>query len=200
MDRMKRHAPAAERNREPILEVLRRVLPELGRALEIASGSGEHAVHFARSLPGIVWQPSDPDPGALASIEAWRGEAGLTNLLAPITLDTSEEWSAPPADAIVCINMIHIAPWQACEGLLRGSALLLPPGGLLYLYGPFRFDGRFTAPSNEAFDASLRARDPSWGVRDLAEVTALAITRGFVPGEVIAMPANNHSVIFHRGA
>jgi cyclopropane fatty-acyl-phospholipid synthase-like methyltransferase len=200
---VKRHAPATARNRDPILAVLREVLPAHARVLEIASGSGEHAVHFAQHLPGVTWQPSDPEAGARASIDAYRAEAALPNLLPPIALDAaSTAWSdaAPPSDAIVCINMIHIAPWEACEGLVRGAARLLPPGGVLFLYGPYRFSGSFTAPSNAEFDASLRARDPRWGVRDLDDVTALAARHGFARDRVVAMPANNHSVVFTRQA
>lgn len=198
----KRYAPATDRNREPILAVLRDVLPSSGIVLEIASGSGQHAAFFAPRLPRVTWQPSDPDPAALASIEAWRAEAGASNLRSPIRIDvTQDDWGALEAAAIVCINMIHIAPWAACEGLFRGAQrLLLTEGAPLYLYGPFRFDGRFTAPSNEAFDASLRSSDPSWGVRDLADVTALAERHGFAREAVIPMPANNHSIVFRRGA
>jgi hypothetical protein len=197
----KRFAPATDRNREPILAVLRDVLPASGIVLEIASGSGQHAAFFAPRFPSLAWQPTDPDPDALASIEAWRAEAGAPNLRSPLQIDVRlDDWGIEPAAAIVCINMIHIAPWAACEGLFRGASRLLPAGAPLYLYGPFRFDGRFTAPSNEAFDASLRDRDPSWGVRDLTDVTALAKERGFDREAVIPMPANNHSVVFRRAA
>lgn len=196
---MKRHAPATQRNRTFILDVLRRVLAGRREVLEIASGTGEHAVFFAAELPGVVWQPSDPDPGALASIDAHRLEAGLPNLAPARRLDVTEDaWGVERADALVCINMIHIAPWSAAEGLFRGAARLLGEGAPLVLYGPFRFGGQFTAPSNEAFDASLRARDPAWGVRDLDDVTALAERAGFTRTEVIAMPANNHTVVFRR--
>jgi SAM-dependent methyltransferase len=193
----RRFAPAAARNREPILDVLRAHLPASGTALEIASGSGEHAVAFAAAFPTLVWQPSDPDPANRASIAAWIAAAGTPNLLPPIDLDaTAEIWPLATADAVVCINMIHIAPWAACLGLLRGAARLLAPGGLLYLYGPFKRDGAHTAPSNAAFDESLRARDPAWGVRDLDEVREAA--EGFAPPTVVAMPANNLSVLFRR--
>jgi SAM-dependent methyltransferase len=193
----RRFAPAAARNREPILDVLRAHLPASGTALEIASGSGEHAVAFAAAFPTLVWQPSDPDPANRASIAAWIAAAGTPNLLPPIDLDaTAEIWPLATADAVVCINMIHIAPWAACLGLLRGAARLLAPGGLLYLYGPFKRDGAHTAPSNAAFDESLRARDPAWGVRDLGEVIEAA--EGFAPPAVVAMPANNLSVLFRR--
>lgn len=193
----RRFAPAAARNREPILAVLRGHLPASGTALEIASGSGEHAVAFAAAFPSLVWQPSDPDPANRASIAAWIAAEGSPNLLPPVDLDaTAEIWPLATADAVLCINMIHIAPWAACIGLLRGAARLLAPGGLLYLYGPFKRDGAHTAPSNAAFDESLRARDPAWGVRDLDEVSEAA--EGFVPPTVVAMPANNLSVLFRR--
>src|SRR5687768_4652704 len=188
---MKQHAPAAARNREPIREVLARHLPASGVVLEIASGTGEHAVHMARAFPGITWQPSDIDDRALASIAAWQAEAALPNLRAPVRFDVAGEW--PAADAVVCINMIHIAPWEASLALFAGAARVLPPGGLLFTYGPYRFDGR-TAPSNDEFDQSLRGRDPRWGVRDVRDLQAIAT--GFTLAEVIAMPANNHSLVW----
>jgi SAM-dependent methyltransferase len=187
------------RNRDSILAVLQRFLPASGFILEIASGTGEHAVHFARGLPGVIWQPSDPDPESLASIAAHRAAAKLPNLLPPLELNvTSAQWPVEKADAMVAINMIHIAPWTASEGLMAGAESLLPPGGVLYLYGPFKENGAHTAPSNEAFDRSLRMRDPSWGVRDLEEVIALAGRHSLDFVERIAMPANNLSVIFRR--
>ncbi len=197
---MKQHAPAALRNREPILGVLREVLPSQGRVLEIASGTGEHAVYFARALPGIEWQPTDVDPIALASIAAHRDDAALPNLLPPRVLDASagDFGELSPIDAIVCINMIHIAPWTACQGLLAGAAGALPPGGPLVFYGPFRFDGVFLAASNQAFDQALRDRNPSWGVRDLTLVTKSAERVGFEREQLIALPANNHCVVFRR--
>lgn len=197
---MKRHAPATERNREPILAVLRDVLPPAGVALEIAAGSGEHAVFFASRLPGITWAPTDPDLDSLASIAAHRAEAHLANLDEPRRVDVTEPgWARElAADAVVCINMIHIAPWEACLGLLAGASALLAPGSPLFLYGPYRFDGAFTAASNAAFDASLRERDPRWGVRDLAEVTRAAEAAGFTRASVVALPANNHAVVFRR--
>jgi SAM-dependent methyltransferase len=193
-------APAAERNAEPIRAVLARVLPPRGLVLEVASGSGQHAIHMARAFPRVTWQPSDPDPNAQDSIAAWRDEAALPNLLPPIELDvTREPWPIAAADAMVCINMIHIAPWEAALALFRGAGRLLPDGGLLYLYGPYRFHGAFTAPSNAAFDASLRARDPAWGVRDLDDIEPAAAAAGFRLEETVAMPANNHSLLFRRG-
>ena len=158
--------------------------------LELASGSGQHAVHFAAALPGITWQPSDVDPEALRSIEAYRLEAALDNLRAPIELDSSQDvWPIQRADAIVSINMVHISPWESCEGLFAGAARLLPDGGPLVLYGPFRFAGRFTAPSNEAFDASLRSRDARWGVRDLGDLDALGDQVGLRRESIVEMPA-----------
>jgi Protein of unknown function (DUF938) len=196
----KRHAAATTRNREPILEVLRRVLPADGTVLEIASGTGEHATYFAKHLPHLVWQPSDASRDALLSIETWRAESSPANLRAPVALDAcSEAWGVDQAAAVVCINMIHIAPWRACEGLMRGASRVLRPGeGVLYLYGPFMRDGAHTAPSNEAFDRDLRARDPSWGVRALETVTVEARRNGLERVEVVAMPANNLSVVFRR--
>jgi hypothetical protein len=195
----KRHSPSAARNREPILAVLRRVLPATGVVLEIASGAGEHAVHFAAALPRVAWQPTDPDPDSRRSIAAWRAEAALPNLREPLALDvTQPDWPLARADAVVCINMIHISPWSATLALFAGAARLLPPNAPLFLYGPFRQPSVPTAPSNEAFDASLRDRNPEWGLRDLAEVTAVAQTRGFTAAEVVEMPANNLSVIYRR--
>jgi Protein of unknown function (DUF938) len=199
--RVKRHAPATARNREHILDVLARALPPSGVVLEIASGSGEHAAFFAARMPGLTWQPSDADADARASVEAYRAESGLANLLAPLTIDARSDvasWGIAHAEAIVCVNMIHIAPWASCEGLMRGAAHLLGEGGVLYLYGPFKRDGRHTAPSNESFDLGLRARDPSWGVRDLADVTREAAANGLAFVEVVEMPANNLSVVFVR--
>jgi cyclopropane fatty-acyl-phospholipid synthase-like methyltransferase len=195
---MKRHAPATRRNRDPIFEILARVLPPSGVVLEIGSGSGEHAVYFADKLPHLRWQPSDEDDEARASIEAYRAEAELPNLRAPLRIDArDDDWGIERVDAVVSINMIHIAPWAACQGLLRGAARVLPPFGVFFLYGPFRRDGAHTAPSNARFDESLRARDAAWGVRDLGEVTLSAAAHGFACAEVVEMPGNNLSVVFH---
>lgn len=195
------YAPATARNREPILQVLRRHLPSRGLVLDIASGSGEHVAHFSPSFPGLVFQPSDPDAQARASIDAWTAALGLANVRPAITLDTTAEaWPIAAADAVLCINMIHISPWSAAEGLMRGAARLLPAGGVIYLYGPYRRDGGHTAPSNAAFDQSLRARNPEWGVRDLEAVSALAATHGFGPPTIEQMPANNLSLVFLKGA
>ena len=194
-------SPAVARNRDPILAVLRRVLPAQGTVLEIASGTGEHAVYFAATLPHLTWQPSDPDADARASIAAYREAAQLPNLKPVLAVDArAPAWPVTQADAIVSINMIHIAPWSAAEGLMAGAGRLLAGGGVLYLYGPFKENGAHTAPSNAAFDASLRARDPQWGVRDVDEVAALAERSGLMLVERVAMPANNLSLVFQRHA
>ena len=193
---MKQHAPATERNREAIGDVLERVLPAAGTVLEIASGTGEHAVAFARRFPALIWQPSDVDATSLASIRAWRADIGLPNLCEPIALDVhATTWPLETADAITCINMVHISPWSASLGLFAGAARLLPSGALLYLYGPYLIDGA-TAPSNLAFDRSLKSRDPRWGVRELRDLEAAATE--FRLDDVVAMPANNHSLVFRR--
>ena len=192
-------APAVARNRDAILSVLRRVLPGTGTVLEVASGSGEHAVHFARALPHLIWQPSDPEPAALRSIAAHARAAGLANLRDPLHLDAAApDWPVSRADALVCINMIHIAPWSAAEGLIANAGRLLPEGATLVLYGPFREEGSPTAPSNEAFDADLRARDPRWGLRQVEAVDRLAQTNGLALAERIEMPANNLTLVFRR--
>lgn len=202
-------APPTQRNREPILTVLRRVLPESGTVLEVASGTGEHAAFFAPRLKPRLWLPSDCNPLHLDSIAAWRDYVGVQTLLSPVHLDaTADRWSIErtpppqlqdsPISAIVCINMIHIAPWSAGLGLLAGAGRILPAGGLLYLYGPFKEGGRHTAPSNEAFDAMLRDRDPAWGVRDLETVIEVADSEGLTWLETVEMPANNRSILFRK--
>lgn len=195
-----RASPSTARNRDPILAILREHLPESGFVLEIASGAGEHAVHAARTLPQVTWQPTDLDAEALASIAAWRDHADLPNLEAPLSLDASapESWPVDRADAMVAINMIHIAPWAATQGLMTGAGRILPQGGLLFLYGPYLDPAVETAPSNLAFDASLKSRNPAWGLRSLEEVTALAGTQGLELAERIEMPANNLSLIFRK--
>ncbi len=198
---VRQFAPAAARNRDPIWSVLQPQLPETGLVLEVASGSGEHAVHFAqRSGAGLVFQPSDPDPQARASIDAWTAATGLDNIRPALALDaTAELWPIAHADAVLCFNMIHIAPWEAAIGLVHGAARVLSRGGLLFLYGPFKRDGRHTAPSNAAFDRDfLRVRNSAWGVRDLEAVAALAAAQGFGTPDVLEMPANNLSVLFRR--
>jgi SAM-dependent methyltransferase len=196
----RRFAPATFRNREPIYAVLKRHLPLHGHVLEIASGTGEHVVHFANACgPGLTFQPSDPDPAARASIDAWGADSGCRNVLPAIALDAASNiWPVEAADAVLCINMVHIAPWQAAVGLFRGAGRLLAPDGFLFLYGPFRRGGCHTAPSNEAFDEGLRQKNSEWGVRDLEAVIELAEGNGFGPPEIVEMPANNLSVIFRR--
>ena len=192
-------APAASRNRQPILDVLRPALPPRGLILELASGTGEHVAFFARAMPHLQWQPSDPDEQARRSIDAWAAEAETPNIRPAIALDVRQQvWPLDHADAILCINMVHISPWAATIGLMRGAGRLLEAGGLLYLYGPYRCDGQHTAPSNAAFDADLRARDPSWGVRDLEEVSAEAAANGLALDRIVSMPANNLSLLFVR--
>lgn len=195
-----RVSPSTARNREPILEVLAPRLPARGLVLEIAAGAGEHAVLNAAALRHLQWQPTDPDPEALISIAAWRDHAALPNLLPPLRLDASDpdSWPVAQADAVVNINMIHISPWAAAEGLMAGAGRLLPAGGLLYLYGPYLEADVETAPSNLAFDQSLKDRNPAWGLRRLDDVTALAARHGLTLAERIAMPANNLSVIFRK--
>jgi hypothetical protein len=196
---MKRVAPAAERNKAPIAEVLAEVLPAAGVALEIASGSGQHAAFFAAAFPSLTWQPSDLDPDNLASIEAYVGEAGLPNLRPPIRLDAAaDDWPVVRVDAVVCINMIHISPWSACLGLLRGAGRVLPQGHPLVLYGPFAIDGDYTAASNVAFDQRLRQENAAWGVRELREVERAGLDAGLALERVVPRPANNHVVVFRR--
>jgi SAM-dependent methyltransferase len=195
----RRSAPAALRNREPIAALLPGILPEAGNVLEIASGTGEHAAFFARQFPSLTWQPTDPDEGAIASIRAWRAESDLPNLCEPLMLDAeSPDWPVDRADAILCINMVHISPWAATLGLLTGAGRLLPPGAPLILYGPYRRAGVPTAPSNEGFDRSLRSRDPRWGLRDVESVAAEAVARGLSFERLFEMPANNLTIIFRR--
>lgn len=196
----RRSAPHVARNAEPIAEVLGEILPPRGLVLEVASGTGEHAVHFARRFPKLLWQPSDPEPAALRSIEAWRAEAGLFNLLPAVSLDTrAAEWPVERADAILAINLLHISPWRATEGLMRGAGRLLEAGAPLYIYGAFRRVGTETALSNEAFDADLKARNPEWGLRDLESVAEAAAAHGLALERVVEMPANNISLIFRKG-
>ena len=191
--------PATARNRAPILEVLARVLPTRGTVLELASGSGEHAIFFAAALPALTWQPSDPDLTHVASIDAWRASEAIANVAPALHLDVHAlPWPLARVDAIFCANMIHIAPWSACLALLDGASASLTAAAPLVLYGPFREGGEHSAPSNESFDASLRARDPRWGVRDLDEVLAEARARGLLHDETVRMPANNLTVVLRR--
>ena len=195
----RQYAPAATRNRGPILNVLRSILPLSGPVFEVASGTGEHAVHFARAFPNLNWQPSDPSKGSRRSIDAWIVAERLENVRRPLDLDAAcDSWPIAHATAVVCINMIHISPWAATEGLIRGASRILDAGAPLYLYGPFRQPAKPIAPSNAVFDEDLRNRDPRWGLRDLDEVAASAGYHGFVLARVVEMPANNLSVIFRK--
>jgi hypothetical protein len=198
----KQVSPSAARNLAPIIEVLGPRLPREGPVLEIASGTGQHIAAFARSFPQLAFQPSDPNPSARASIEAWRIEAGAENLLEPLDLDvTAPDWWAAvdgPVAALIAINLIHISPWSATEGLFAGAGRLIAEGGLVYLYGPYKRDGAHTAPSNEAFDASLRRTDPAWGLRDIADVADIAAGNGLLLEEIVPMPANNFSLLFRK--
>jgi SAM-dependent methyltransferase len=193
---VKRHAPATERNRDVIAETLARVLPTEGLVLEVASGTGEHAVHFAKLFPALTWQPSDPDPIALASINAWRADSNVPNMRPAMLLDASADWPVAQADAVVCINMTHISPWAATVGLLRNVARLLPPSAVLFIYGPFNQHGVPLAGSNAAFDTSLRQQNPEWGLRYVEDIVEEADNVGLRLNRVIAMPANNLSLVF----
>ncbi len=195
----RQYAPATLRNRDFILGILRDVLPTKGLVLEIASGSGEHVVHFARNFPNLVFQPSDCEPDALQSVAAWVKATWVTNVRTPVVLDASQSsWPVASADGIICINMIHISPWEVTLGLVRGAAAILPSTAPLYLYGPFRREGFAMTPSNQAFDRSLRDRNPTWGLRDLEAVAAVAQSVGFSVPTITEMPANNLSVVFGR--
>ena len=193
---VKRHAPATERNRDVIAETLARVLPTEGLVLEVASGTGEHAVHFAKLFPALTWQPSDPDPIALASINAWRADSNVPNMRPAMLLDASADWPIAQADAVVCINMTHISPWAATVGLLRNVARLLPPSAVLFIYGPYKQRDVPLAESNAAFDASLRQQNAEWGLRYVEDIAEEAHKFGLRLDPVIAMPANNLSLIF----
>lgn len=196
---LRRSSPAAMRNRGPILEVLRSILPGSGMVLEVASGTGEHVVYFANHFPSLEWQPTDPSSAARASISAWIAAEALTNILPPLDIDvTHRAWKAGRASAIVAINLLHISPWGATIGLLRGASKILPLGGPLYLYGPFRRQDRPFEPSNQAFDDDLRSRDPNWGIRGLEDVIQLAVQFDLALDRLVEMPSNNMSVIFRR--
>ena len=192
-------APAAERNKQPILEVLRRVLPARGRVLEIGSGTGQHLVHFAKALSDLSWQPSDPDPDYRRSIAYWSRLENLANAMPPLALDIcSKPWPIAAADAIVCINVLHVSPWAATEALFEGARDVLTSAGVLLLYGPYRRHGWHTALSNEKFDAALRAHNLEWGVHDVEEIADVAARAAFVMGKPVAMPANNFSLVFRK--
>lgn len=198
-DAAKRHAPATLRNRDAIAAVLADWLPASGMVLEVASGSGEHVIHFAAAFPDLVWQPSDPDPAARASIAVWSAEAGFANVAPPLAIDAmAADWPLARADALLCINMVHISPWDATRGLFDDAGRLLSSGAPLILYGPYIEPGVPTADSNLAFDASLRARNPAWGLRDTDAVKAVAADAGFAFAERRAMPANNLMLLFRR--
>jgi hypothetical protein len=194
-----RDHPASHRNKQPIADALAGVLPATGLVFEVASGTGVHALHFARVFPNLEWQPSEGDSELVAPLAARIADAALPNLRAPLSFDVHEP-RAPleRADAVVCINMIHIAPWSACEALLRHASALLAPGAPLVLYGPYMRDGVHTAPSNAEFDRDLKARNPAWGLRDLGDVDALARNHGFTLALTVGMPANNLSVVWRR--
>lgn len=194
----RQHSPSTARNREPILAVLRRALPEQAKVLEIASGAGEHAAFLAEAMPGWRWQPSDPDAAARASIAAWC--EGLGNVAAPIEIDArAADWGVEgPFDAVIAINMIHISPWEATLGLMAGAGRLLRAGGVLFTYGAYRRGGVHTAPSNEQFEQWLKGRDPAFGVRDMADVEAVAAAEGLRLRDIVEMPANNFSLVFER--
>ena len=196
---MKLHSAAAERNQTPILHVLQGVLPAEGCVLELAAGSGQHAVAFARAFPGLRWRPTDRDPAALASIAAHRDEAGLANLEAPGPLDLLDRpWAVEPPDAILAINVLHIAPWAVAEALFGEAGRLLPAGGVLITYGPYRFGATPLAPSNVAFDEGLRARDPAWGIRAVEDLAALGAAAGLGLAAALALPANNHALVWRK--
>lgn len=199
----RQYAPATQRNRQPIWEILSQVLVGKSNILEIASGTGEHAVYFANQLKSCRWIPSDPNPLSRDSITAWKKAESVANLDLPLSIDVTEvNWQQQVAqqdiNAIVNINMIHIAPWQACLRLMKGAGQILPPDGVLYLYGPYKRNGEHTAPSNANFDRSLRSRNPEWGIRDLETVIEVAAAQNLRLQQVVEMPANNLSVIFSR--
>ena len=194
------HSIYAERNRVPILEVLRRVLPARGSVLEIASGTGQHIEYFAQSLPGLYWIPSDPDPTHRASISARISAAALENVDEPLDLDVLADWPRLFVDAVIVANLLHISPPETLSALCEGAARMMPPGGVLHIYGPFKRHGAHTSEGNTAFDRSPRERNPAWGIRDLERVIAVAAASGFVNREIIDMPANNFSVVFDLAA
>jgi len=203
---VKKHAPAALRNRDPILALLKQVLPAEGTVIEVAAGTGQHAVYFAPALAPRVWLPSDPEAENIASIDGWRRDEPADNLRKPIALDVTEAvWPVesdppePPISAIVAINLVHIAPWAAAEGLMAGAGRILPAGGVIALYGPFMVEGAHTADSNAAFDEHLKAQDPAWGLRDVADVIALAEREGLAHRRTEEMPANNLCLVFEKG-
>jgi hypothetical protein len=198
-DDLRRWAPATLRNREPILELLRKIVPASGRVLEVASGTGEHIVYFAHHLPNLQWLPSDASLAARQSIRAWAEAERLPNVDEPLELDAAHSaWPVDHAAVVICINMIHISPWEATVGLMRGAMQVLPAGGPLYFYGPFRRPDRPLEPSNEAFDRDLRNRDATWGLRELDKVIACGSKYGLTFEACVDMPANNLSIVFRK--
>ncbi|CAA2143787.1 hypothetical protein HYPP_04414 [Hyphomicrobium sp. ghe19] len=202
VDRLTEHrlvSPSAERNKGPVADLLTRLLPDHGLVLEVSSGTGQHIVHFAQQMPYLHWQPTERDEESLRSIAGWRAAKALPNVGEPLRLDVIDQpWPIGFASAVICLNMIHIAPWSAAEALIRGAEAITVPRGILFLYGPYRRSGRHTASSNEAFDRELQAKNPEWGVRDLESVAHLAERHGFEGPEVHDMPANNLSIVFRR--
>ncbi len=199
----KKYAPATDRNREPILAVLKDCIPDHGTILELASGSGQHAIYFVDQMPGHYWQPSDPDEESRNSISAWWWEVQLNNILPPLNINAQDDiWDIEnveipqPVTSIVCINMVHISPWESTVGLIKGASRILPKDGILYLYGPYKVDGKHTAPSNELFDIKLRSQNPEWGIRELNDVIKLAHENDLSLVKTVDMPANNLSIIF----
>lgn len=196
---MKHHAPAAERNKEPILSTIAPILGSTARILEIGSGTGQHAAYFTECMPHWIWQPTDTKPDALASIEEYRKESSSPGFLPALELDaTSPEWPGGPYDAVYCANVIHISPWSVCLAILAGAARALPQGGKMLFYGPYRFSGVLSPESNQAFDARLRSGDPSWGIRDVVDIAKAARPLGFGEPRAVAMPANNHVLVFEK--
>jgi SAM-dependent methyltransferase len=198
---VRQHAPNADRNKGPIVDVLRRVLPDVGIVLEIGSGTGQHVTHFAREFPGVEWQPSDYDQVAVASIESYRREARLPNVREPLLLEVRKRtWGHGLLDAVLAIDLVHVTSWSVCEGLFDGARRHLKPNGVLVMYGPFKQEGGFSSPDNAALDAALRARNPDWGLRDLEAVAALGVVRRLLVEQVVDMPANNVAVVFRKQA
>jgi len=199
MDPQQRHAPATMRNRDAIVALLEQILPPSGLVLEIASGTGEHAVYFGKAFPDLTFQPSDPDPACCQSITAWTKREAVPNVLPPLQLDAQAgQWDIPKPAAILCINMVHISPWESSIGLFEKAGTLLDPGALLYLYGPYLRDDVETAPGNMDFERSLKSRDLRWGLRDVADMDALATRTGFVRESLTEMPANNISLVYRK--
>lgn len=194
---VKQHAPQADRSKGPIVDVLRRVLPDRGIALEVGSGTGQHVIHFARQFPGIVWQPSDYDQVAVASIESYRHEARLANVREPLLLEVRKRlWGHGLLDAVLAVNLVHVTSWSVCEGLFDGARRHLRPGGVLFLYGPFKQNGGFASSDNAQLDAALRRRNPDWGLRDIEAVVALGMARNLVVEQATDLPAGQLGVVF----